>query len=76
VQCYDNDLWLTSLIYTGSTVRTPLNYDNDGLLSGINGYTIERYTSHGLPENISDGILVQHPSSAYCRLYILYCVFN
>ena len=57
VQGYDNNFWLNSLTYAGST--TPLNYDNDGLLTGINGYNIERYASHGLPENISDGVSVQ-----------------
>ena len=58
VQGYDNNFWLNSLTYAGS--NTPLNYDNDGLLTGINGYTIGRNSSHGLPENISDGVSVQN----------------
>ena len=56
-QGYDNNFWLDSLTYAGRT--TALNYDNDGLLTGINGYTVTRHTSHGLPENISDGMSVQ-----------------
>jgi len=57
VQGYDNNFWLNSLTYAGSS--TPLSYDNDGLLTGINGYTIARHVDHGLPETISDGISIQ-----------------
>jgi RHS repeat-associated protein len=43
-----------------------LYYDNDGLLTGINDYTIARNSSHGLPESMSDGISVQ------TRIYSIY----
>jgi len=57
VQGYDNNFWLNSLTYAGR--NTALYYDNDGLLTGINGYTITRNSSHGLPESMSDGISLQ-----------------
>jgi RHS repeat-associated protein len=57
VQGYDNNYWLNSLTYAGR--NTALYYDNDGLLTGINDYTIARNSSHGLPKSMSDGISVQ-----------------
>ena len=57
MQGYDTNFWLNSLTYAGGT--TALNYDNDGLLTGINGYTIARNSGHGLPESMSDGMSVQ-----------------
>jgi YD repeat-containing protein len=57
VQGYDPNFWLNSLTYAGR--NTALYYDNDGLLTGINGYTIARNSSHGLPESMSDGVSQQ-----------------
>ena len=57
MQGYDNNFWLNSLTYAGR--KTALYYDNDGLLTGINSYTIARKSSHGLPESMSDGVSVQ-----------------
>lgn len=64
VQGYDTNFWLNSLTYAGST--TALNYDNDSLLTGINGYTIARHASHVLPKSMSDGV------SLHTRTYSTY----
>ncbi len=56
-QGYNNNFWLNSLSYAGKS--SALTYDNDGLLTSTNGYTISRHAQHGLPTQLSDSKLTQ-----------------
>jgi RHS repeat-associated protein len=47
---YNNDFMVDEMTYAG--VATPIDYDNDGLLTGIHGYTIDRFESHGMPRRV------------------------
>ena len=52
---YNSDFNLSSFTYSGNThIYT---YDNDGLLTGAGGFTINRNAGNGLPETVSDGSL-------------------
>ncbi|MCK4965117.1 MAG: hypothetical protein KAS54_08535, partial [Dehalococcoidia bacterium] len=52
---YNNDFNLIVFSYAGDTVN--YTYDNDGLLTGADSFTIFRNAGNGLPEAISDGAL-------------------
>jgi len=52
---YNNDFNLTSFTYAGSMAN--YNYDNDGLLTSADGYTITRNAQNGLPESVSGSAL-------------------
>jgi hypothetical protein len=56
-QGYDSNFWINSLTYAGSS--TSLGYDNDGLLTSLNGLTIARHPLHGLPTQVSNSKLNQ-----------------
>ena len=56
-QGYDANFWMNSLSYAGAS--TAISYDNDGLLTGINGYAITRHAQHGLPTQLTDNKLAQ-----------------
>jgi RHS repeat-associated protein len=51
---YDKNFWINSysLSYIGAS--TALGYDNDGLLTSLNGLTIARHPLHGLPTQVSN----------------------
>jgi RHS repeat-associated protein len=50
---YNNDFRVSNISYAGS--NTNLNYDGDGFLTGINGYTIAHAPDHGLPQSVTRG---------------------
>jgi RHS repeat-associated protein len=56
-QGYDTNFWINSLTYAGAS--TSLGYDNDGLLTSLNGLTIARHPLHGLPTQVSNSKLNQ-----------------
>ncbi|GEM_PF-504202 len=47
---YNNDFMVDEMTYPG--IATPVGYDNDGLLTSIHGYTIDRFESHGMPRRV------------------------
>jgi RHS repeat-associated protein len=47
---YNNDFMVDAMTYAGIT--TSVVYDNDGLLTDIHGYTIDRFESHGMPRQV------------------------
>ncbi|MBU0944239.1 MAG: PKD domain-containing protein [Proteobacteria bacterium] len=53
---YDNDHLLTSLNYAGGSQS--YSYDLDGLLTSAGTTTISRNSANGLPEQVSDGVLI------------------
>jgi len=56
-QNYNNNFEVITLTYAGQD--TELTYDNDGLVTGANGFTIDRNVQNGLSEALSDGTLQQ-----------------
>jgi len=52
---YNNDFNLIVFSYAGDTAN--YTYDNDGLLTGADSFTIFRNAGNGLPEAVSDGAL-------------------
>ncbi|MFO7786719.1 MAG: DUF1566 domain-containing protein [Halospina sp.] len=54
---YNSDFKVDQLSYAGAS--TSLSYDADGLLTGINGFTLERSSEHGLVTELSDTTLSQ-----------------
>ncbi len=57
-QTYNTDFNINSLSYAGQT--TSIGYDDDGLLTSTNGYTITREPLNGLPKVLSDAKLLQN----------------
>jgi len=52
---YNNDFNMDSFTYAGDTHM--YTYDDDGLLTGADGFTIFRNAGNGLPEAVTDGAL-------------------
>ncbi len=50
---YNNDLLVSQMSYAGTTLA--INYDNDGLLTGVGGITLARRSDNGLLAGLSEG---------------------
>ena len=53
---FNNEFLPDEITYAGGT--TAMVYDNDGLLTGSRNYTIVRRLDNGLPETVTDGVLM------------------